>query len=338
MAKLIKMSDIAKELNISTVTVSKALGDREGVSEVLREEIKRKAMEMGYVYNKNSSADQEHNAYATRNIGILVSERFMDANNSFYWSVYQMLIKYLVQYNYSGILEVISLESEKKGELPNVIVQNKVDGIILLGQAKGKYIDLVNKQPVPFLLMDFYDNHVDVDIVIGDNVYGGYTITNYLINQGHTRIGFVGNIYATSSILDRYLGYYKALIENHLEVEKEWLVNDRDEEGRYRDFILPDQMPTAFVCNCDQVAYYFIQQLNQKGFKVPEDISIVAFDNFIYASLSKPKITTIEVNIGQMAKEAVKVMIDKIKHGSTRVERKVISGNMVMGDSVRYIK
>jgi len=114
MAKLIKMSDIAKKLNISTVTVSKALGDREGVSEVLREEIKRKAMEMGYVYNKNSSADQEQNAYATRNIGILVSERFMDANNSFYWSVYQMLIKYLVQYNYSGILEVISLESEKK--------------------------------------------------------------------------------------------------------------------------------------------------------------------------------------------------------------------------------
>ncbi len=213
-----------------------------------------------------------------------------------------------------------------------------MDGIILLGQAKGKYIDLVNKQPIPFLLMDFYDNHMDVDIVIGDNVYGGYTITNYLINQGHTRIGFVGNIYATSSILDRYLGYYKALIENHLEVEKEWLINDRDEEGRYRDFILPEQMPTAFVCNCDQVAYYLIQQLNQKGFKVPEDISIVAFDNFIYASLSKPKITTIEVNIGQMAKEAVKLMIDKIKHGSTRVERKVISGNMVMGDSVKCIK
>ena len=80
--------------------------------------------------------------------------------------------------------------------------------------------------------------------------------------MGHRKIGFIGSKFATSSIFDRYMGYLKALIENGLEVREDWVIDDRNQ----RDFIemtFPEEMPTAFVCNCDEAAYHAIRQLRE---------------------------------------------------------------------------
>lgn len=336
MKRNITMRDIANELNVSTVTVSKALADKEGVSEALKTQIKELAVKRGYKYNAVAKGMKEGCTY---NIGILVSERFMnDKNNSFYWNMYQQIVKYLTKLNYAGILELISLEDEKKCKLPNLIENNKIDGIIMLGQVRHRYIDFILDQNIPLVFLDFYDKHFDMDSIVSDNMYGAYLITSYLVQNGHTDIGFVGNIYQTSSILDRYLGYYKTLVENKLEIVPEWIIPDRDEDGKFCDFALPSKMPTAFVCNCDEIAFYFIQYLNEQGYKVPEDISVVGFDNFIYSTLSRPQITTVEVEIESMSEFAVTTLLRKIKDEDYKVGRKVVAGNLVIRDSVRSIK
>lgn len=333
--KNVTMKDIAAQLDISTVTVSKALSDREGVSTELREKIKSVAEEMGYRYNSLAKGMKEGKSY---NIGVVIADRFVkDDVDAFYLKMYHNVVKALSKANYYGIMEIVSARAEKELLIPNIIADNKVDGVIILGQMSSEYLALIKKTSIPLVFLDFYDELLDVDSVIGDSFYGSYTLTNHVISRGHKEIGFVGNIFATSSILDRYLGYYKALITNKINLKEEWIVPDRGDDGEYIDFALPKKMPTAFVCNCDAVAYLFVKKLKKLGYKVPEDVSVVGFDNYIFASLSSPKITTVEVDVEMMAETTVGAVMRKILGDRRSMGRKVISGNLVIHDSVKLI-
>lgn len=328
--KKVTMSDIANELGVSTVSVSKALSGREGVSDEVRAQIKQKAEEMGYRYNSIAKSMKEG---LSDNIGVLVSERFF-SDNAFYSDLYQKVVREFSKLNYSCILEILSREDEKSCVMPNMIVNNKVDGLVILGQMKSKYINKLLEIGIPYIFMDFYDEHNAVDSVVSDSVYGSYLLTDYLIKKGHRKIGFVGDIYATSSILDRYVGYYKALVQNHLEINPEWVICDRDDYGDYVYMCDLENMPEAFVCNCDEAAYTFVGQLKEKGYKVPEDVSVVGFDDFIYARLCDPMLTTFKIDLDMMSEEAANAMIKKIQNHDYRIGRKVISGEIIIRDSV----
>lgn len=331
--KNVTMRDIAKLLDISTVTVSKALSDKDGVSSELKDKIKAAAEEMGYRYNSLAKGMKEGKSY---NIGVIIAERYVkDDMDAFYLKMYHNVVKALSKANYYGIMEIVTSKEEKDMDVPNVISENKVDGIIILGQMNPEYLSAISRTEIPMVFLDFYDEHLDVDSVISDSFFGAYTLTSYVISMGHRDIGFVGNIFATSSILDRYLGYYKALITHKVHVNEDWVVKDRDDDGEYVDFVLPEKMPTAFVCNCDSVAYLFIRKLKKLGYKVPEEISVVGFDNYIYASLSSPRLTTVEVDMEMMAETAIHAVMAKIEGESRSLGRKVISGNLVIRESVK---
>lgn len=212
-----------------------------------------------------------------------------------------------------------------------------MDGLIIMGQVSTAYIEAISRIQEPFMFMDFYEHHHSIDTVLTDNFYGTYLLTDYLIENGHRDIGFVGNIKATSSIEDRYLGYYKALLESDIPLKPEYIIPDRDSEGRNIDFELPQKLPTAFVCNCDVVAYRFIKTLQSKGYNVPDDISVVGFDNYIMSDISEPSITTVEVDMKSMAQSAVETIIKKIKNCYYVSGRQLISGKIVIKNSVKKI-
>ncbi|NLP34802.1 MAG: LacI family transcriptional regulator [Clostridiales bacterium] len=330
MGKKVTMKDIAKELGVSAVTVSKALSGKEGVSESVRETIKSKADEMGYRYNALGKSMREGKNY---NVGILIAEQFMH-DSAFYSKMYQSLIKDLLQFDYFGILEIIPGQEEKECTMPRILQNNKVDGIILLGQMKREYIRMIHKTNIPYIFLDFTDDSFNADTIISDNVHGSYEITKYLISQGHKKIGFVGNRLATTSIMDRYIGCYKALLENKLGIQEDWIIADRDDQGTFIDLILPKDMPTAFVCNCDKIAYELVLLLKKKGYRVPEDVSVVGYDNYIFATLSDPQLTTVEVNVNAMSEMAVMSILRRIQNPTTESGRKVISGSIIIRDSV----
>lgn len=329
MGKNVTMKDVAIQLGVSTVTVSKALSDREGVSGSVREIIKQKADEMGYRYNVMAKSMKDGMNY---NIGILVAEQFMH-ESAFYSKMYQRLMKDLMTQKYFGILEIISAEAEKDCIMPHVLQNNKVDGIIILGQMGRNYLEKIQSAGIPFIFLDFSDDHFPVDTIVSDSFYGSYELTNKLIFMGHSKIGYVGNRNATTSIMDRYIGYFKSMLQNNLSVNEDWVINDRDERGNFCPLILPKEMPTAFVCNCDEIAYYFILELKKAGYRVPEDISVAGFDNYIYATLSSPQITTVEVNVDAMSETAVGSIIRRIKNPHQEYGRNVISGRIIMRES-----
>ena len=334
MKKNVTMSDIAAQLGCSTVTVSKALGDKDGVSEQLRQRIKQKANDMGYRFSYASKGAGE----TTHNIGVLVAKRFISDASAFYWVVYRCIVELLQQQSYYGIMEVISESDERGGVVPSSVTEKKVDGVIVLGQLADSYVEKMLIQDIPVVFLDFYSSRSDVETVLSDNFFGAYTLTNYLIDKGHRRIGFVGTITATSSIQDRYMGYYKSLLEHGIPLRDDWVIGDRDSEGmNYKTLILPDEMPTAFVCNCDRIAYQLINQLKVMGYRVPEDISVAGYDNHIYSTISTPRITTMDVNSSRMSSEAVEIMVRKIRDSNYRCGRILVTGKLVERDSVKDI-
>lgn len=328
------MGKIAEMFNVSIVTVSKALNDKEGVSEELREKIKKAAEKLGYRPNHAAKSLKTQKVY---NVGILIANRYVDSQEAYYFSVCGEIIKKLMLLEYSGIMEILMPEDEEEMKLPRMFLERKVDGIIVLGQLEESYLRHLETIDIPMVYFDFYVNYSNIDTIISDNFFSSYQLTISLIEQGHKEIGFVGNIHSTSSIQDRFLGYYKALLENQIDLNMDYIVSDRDGLGKLIDLKLPKAMPTAFVANCDQVAYKLINTLKQNGHLVPEDISVVSFDNTIYATIAQPQITTVDNNVEDMVSTATKIIIKKINNPSKTYGRILIKGNIIKRDSSQHI-
>ena len=332
----VKMLDIAEKLGVSVVTVSNALAGRDGVSEQMRKKICETAEKMGYKpSNTKSERKRLSMSKVSKNVGILTSERFVGARGTFYWELTASISNQLAQLNICTVYECVTADSETNGILPNMVTDGKVDGVIVIGQVHRSYIECLKKLTIPLMFVDFYDNRYDIDSVISDSFNGGYILTDYLVSKGHRKIGFFGTLNATSSINDRYLGYVKCIMENELEFRREWIIGDRNEKGILNEKIdFPDEMPTAFVCNCDETAFRVISALKTKGVRVPEDISVVGYDNYTVSSICIPTITTVEVDLTKMAEVSVKIMAKKLADPKYREGRRIISGKLIEKESV----
>lgn len=321
------MKDIADELNITVMSVSKALSGKEGVSSELRARIISKAEELGY--KKGSQAKETK----SKNIGILVAERSLNANATF-MSIQQSLITQLSKLDYYGLTEIISEETEHLLLEPKLLKDKKIDGFIILGQMKKEYLDFLKASSLPKVLMTFeFADETDGGIVC-DNIYFGYTLTQYLYDKGYRKIGFVGNPLFDATVMDRYLGYHKAVLLNNLKSNPDYIIEDVSRDGEEQGLFIPEDVPDAFICNDCRVAYKLIHQLEGMEFDVPEDIAVAAFDDGIYADFGIPKLTTFSVDYDEMARMAAESILSKIQDPSISLGKKIILGKVIERESV----
>lgn len=330
--KSVSMQDIADELGVSKVTVSKALNGKEGVGEALKKKIADLAEKSGYVLPNYGNRK-------TKKVGIIMSDRFNSGDEGkFYMAMYEKIISELQKASCTSMM-ISPNRHSLAGDLQTIKSSGIFDGLIFLGildwEVK-KQLDAVN---LPKIYVDVYDETHKSDSVVTENIYSCYEITNYLIHQGHTEIGFVGTVGATTSITDRYLGYVRSMLENNITPQDVWNIPDRSQEGEAIPLELPKEMPTAFVCNCDETAFQLVKELTAKGYHIPEDISVAGFDNSIYAQICSPPLTTVAVDIEEIGKLAARRMI---KHMSNPAKKGGgvfrVPGNIIYRESVRNIK
>lgn len=330
--KSVSMQDIADELGVSKVTVSKALNGKEGVGEALKKKIADLAEKSGYVLTNYGNRK-------TKKVGIIMSDRFNSGDEGkFYMAMYEKIISELQKSSCTSMM-ISPNRNSLATDLQTIKSSGIFDGLIFLGildwEVK-KQLDAVN---LPKIYVDVYDETHKSDSVVTENIYSCYEITNYLIHQGHTEIGFVGTVGATTSITDRYLGYVRSMLENNITPQDVWNIPDRSQEGEAIPLELPKEMPTAFVCNCDETAFQLVKELTAKGYHIPEDISVAGFDNSIYAQVCSPPLTTVAVDIEEIGKLAARRMI---KHMSNPAKKGGgvfrVPGNIIYRESVRNIK
>ena len=325
----ITMRDIGRQLGVSAVTVSKALAGKSGVSEEMRQKIIRRASELGYV---NPNAPQT-TPTSGLDVGILIPENFF-LRRVLYATFYKQLVQALTDAGHFGIMELVTHDMQTALTLPNLLRSRHVDALICLGRLTSPYMQLLTRQEMPVICLDFHDPFVTTDAIVSDNAFGAAQLTYWLIEQGHRDIGFVGDIKATSSIMERYLGFLSAMLMKDLPVRPECVFSDRSPEGNtFHTFQLPEKMPTAFVVNCDMSAQALITDLQSRGYRVPEDISVVGFDDFCPTAGNTPPLTTFRVNCPAMCRMAVKLIGERCAGDRKTVGRVVIGGECVFRDS-----
>lgn len=327
MGKPVRMADIAEKLNISVVSVSKALAGKPGVSEEMRAKVVALARQMGYEGGRTSPEPG-----GTGNIGVLVSDRFFD-ESTFYNSLYRSLVLSSGEEGFTCMLEIVSQEAEGTLRMPALIAGRKVDGLILMGNLERDYLQTVVDSGLPCVLLDFHMSGLALDCVVSDNIEGGFALTSHLLERGRRDIAFVGSILSTSSIMDRYLGYQRALREAGIVPREDWLLEDRNRDGSFIPLTLPQQMPQAFVCNCDEVAYNLVALLREAGIRVPEEAAVCGYDDFRFATLCQPQLTTYRVDVELMAQTAVNRLSARIRREEGRTMRYTIPGRLVVRES-----
>ena len=230
---------------------------------------------------------------------------------------------------------------EKELEEPKLVQGNKIDGLLILGSIRTEYLRMLKKKcRVPVVYMDFYDKQLQGDCVISNSFYGAYGLTNYLFQMGHEKIGFVGTVLSTESIMDRYLGYHKSLMEHGVQEREDWILRDREENSVYcfDSIPLPEELPTAFVCNSDLTASRMVRSLREAGYRVPEDVSLVGYDDWLYPGLCDVPITTYSVNMTKMAENGIDILVRRIGGDDSRCNMQIVEGELVFRESVRKLK
>lgn len=333
MRKQVTMKDIAEEMGVSIVTVSKALSGKDGVSEDLREDIVSKADEMGYL----AKEERKRKAAANPNVAILIAERFV-GDNSFYVSIYQKMIMELSSRDLIAIVEIIRYEDEKSGKLPVSIQTQTATQAIIIGEMKAVFLESLKKSGAGMVFFDFENEEFDADTVVGDNLGGGYKMTRYLSKKGYKKIGYVGNIKATANILDRFMGHLKCVLANDLIYEQSWLINDRNNDNEDVDIVLPKNMPEAFFCNCDKTAYRLIETLNKAGYRVPEDIAVVGYDDFAPSIPAGVELTTYRVDTDEMVRQCIHIVHQRSLNPMYRRGNTLVKGSLIERKTAGKVK
>lgn len=303
-----KLKDIAEALDISVVTVSNALAGKKGVSDAVRQEVLEKAKELGY-----NTSKYETKKTGNYNIGVIVSEQYLGVGTSFYWDMYQQVAYAAAKKSCFTMFEILEKNVPEPRKLPDVLTKGEIDGLLVIGWVERSYIERVMKAcKVPIVLLDFYDPCFSCDAVMSNSYLGMYKATRYLLERGHREIAFVGSVNSNDNIRDRFFGYRKALEEWRIPIRQDWILEDRDVDRWEMRLQLPEDMPAAFVCNSDFSASFLYDLLCEKGYRVPEDISIVGYDNYLYGHPFANEITTYNVDVEKMAKTAVSLLLKKI--------------------------
>lgn len=331
MGKKVKMSDIADKLGVSTVTVSKALGGRDGVSDSLREKIEDLADEMGYEREIHMPAEK------SVSIGVIVEERFVREDQSFYWNLYQVLSGEAIKKNSSAYIEVITEEAEQNLVLPKLVSDSRIDGLIIMGTFFERYREFLKENvAIPIVFLDANSNDTVYDSVMTDNVLGGFQMTNYLFDKGYKKIAYVGKLNETDSIDDRFLGYMKSNIIHGEKPLWKWIICDRDETGRVYSpdewKIDYDDLPEAFFCNCDVTAISLVRRFQKDGLKVPDDVAVAGFDNYL-TGCHDEFLTTYAISPELMAKRAIHIMLHKIADNQYLAGKFMLGGKIIVRES-----
>ncbi len=316
--------DIAKKLNLSASTVSRALNDNPVISEATRNLIKRIAAEMGYRPNTLAA---NLRTKRTNTIGVIVPL----INRHFFSSVISGVEE--VAYN-SGFAVTISQSNdnyEKESKIVQALFANRVDGIILsiaMETNSKDHLKIFTERNIPIVFFDRIVDEIEAHKIVVDDYGGAFRATQHLIDQGAKHIAHIGGPLHLKIYEFRQKGYCDALKDAGLEINESLIVNNSlsREEGTLsiQKLLKNDIKPDAIFCANDTTALSVIIHLKEKGIKVPDDIAIVGFSNEPFSEVVTPSISTVKQPGFMMGQKAAQLLIHQILHNNKDSDYKTI--------------
>lgn len=328
------IKDVAREAGVSIATVSRVLND----IDVVNEETKKKVLEAikKLEYRPNIVA-RSLKTQRTRTVGILIP----DISSQFYPEIVRGAEDVANIYGYNVMLCNSDFDIDKEKEYLRVLKEKMVDGVLYMSSSLEKDIlNLINELDVKTVLVETDDEDGNLPSVTIDNVKATYEATKYLIEKDIKDIAFIGvSKEDNNAWKKRFTGYKNALAESNIEFKEEltYFHNLKVETGYNGivEILNRGLNPKAVVCATDEIAIGVINALRDKGMRVPEDVSVVGFNDIDLARAFYPKLTTIHQPMYDMGSVAMRMLIKLINNKVLEEGHFELGYNLVERDSCK---
>ena len=330
------MDDIAERLDISKNSVSLALNNKKGVSDELRKRVLETAREMGYG-SYSAQTDSRDGCI------ILLVPEYLHNDSFFYVEIFWSVDHAIKKKKLISINAGISRRMERELVMPEFPTEMKIVGLMVIGVLGDEYVTKLKKCGYPMISVDIPPKDIDISCVCTANLNGGYLATEHLIAKGHTNIGFIGPVHFANSVYERYCGYRQAMMDHDLHINPNVCIlgDVRNPERLDTIEVLEPYLdnlkerPTAWFCAGDRIAFAVITLLTAKGIRVPDEISIIGFDDIPLATMVLPQLTTIHIDRKLMGKMVVENLLNQPKDSDSLIIQ--IPGRLVQRDSVKSL-
>ncbi|MBD7910907.1 MULTISPECIES: LacI family DNA-binding transcriptional regulator [Clostridium] len=328
------IKDVAKEAGVSIATVSRVLNDIDVVNEDTKKKVLDAIKKLGY---RPNIVARSLKTQRTKTIGILIP----DISSQFYPEIVRGAEDVSHIYDYNVILCNSDFDAEKEKEYLRVLKEKMVDGVIYMSSSLNEDIlDLINELDLKTVLVETKDKDGAFPSVTIDNVSAVHDGAKYLIEQGIKNLGFIGvKNDGMNAWGERYIGFENALKEANLSVLDDLVCFDtlRVKSGAkgVKQFIESGKKFDGIVCASDEIAMGAINELRDNGIKVPEDVSVIGFNNNYAASIFYPKISTITQPSYDMGSVAMRMLIKILNKKDLEQDQYVLDYELIKRDSTK---
>lgn len=313
----ITIKDIAKLAGVSHATVSRALNDSPLISDKTKDRIKKIAKDSNYIPNYSAKSLKLDKSY---NIGVFLSA-FEGTSPSFFYSSIKGVNRLMKERNYNLVVKAID---DLNGDY-SIVNSKHYDGILVVSQKiqDDEFIKYIGALNIPVVVLNRKINIEGTTCVYSEDRDGAYQAVKYLTNQGHKRIGLIKGKEGFLNSSERLEGYKLAMNEASLTVDKKLIASGKfDVISGYKGMnkILDNntELPTAMFCSNDEMAFGAIKAIIEKGLRVPEDISVVGFDDIEMCKYITPELTTVRREISKIAYSGTEILFDMLDNNSNK--------------------
>lgn len=323
---------MAERLGYSATTISRVLSGKAEKYRISPDTVNAVLREARRCNYSPSVAAQSLRTRRSNTIGLLLPS----VANPYFADMASVIITELNSAGYTTIV-VDTMESEQRlSESARSLISRQVDGILAVpcGE-KGMDLEMLSAQ-IPVVLIDRYYEDTSLPYVTTNNYQGGLDATRHLLSRGHTRISCIQGVQSSMPNKERVRGYVKAMEDEGLAQDIDIIGNEFSVQNGYLETKLlmsRAQRPTAIFALSNTIMLGALKAIHEAGLRIPEDVALISFDNNLYMDYMTPSITRISQPVEDMAKLAVKILLDKIKGASNCGSQLRLSPIMVAGES-----
>ena len=333
----VTIKDVAALAGVSPSTVSRTCKNNPSISEETKERVRKAMAELGYEPNFQASNLASQNS---RTIGIILPASAKEVyENSFYLEAIQGISHYCNGRQYMTTIVTGQDEAEILDAVRSMSRSGKVDGfIILYSKKEDPVIDYLFNEGLLYILIGKATQYTNQTIYIdNDNLLAGREATEYLYQLGHRRIAYLGSDSSLMFSADRKAGYQLALASHQLPVRPEYCVEvknvSENNEEAIRRLLMQKDRPTAILVSDDILAVSLERVCLENHLAIPEDLSIISFNNSLFARLTSPQLTSIDIGAGQLGSEAASQIINHIENPNLLATKIIVPHHLIERDS-----
>ena len=333
----VTIKDVAKKAGVATSTVSRTIQDSPSISEKTKQNVRRVMKEIGYRPNLTARGLVNQ---TTQTIGVILPVSQGEAfQNTFFLSMIRGISKACNEKKYMVSIASGTTEAELLESIQTMAEGGRVDGFIVLYSKKDdSIIDYLHQEKVPYAMIGKpYKYENEMLYVDNDNETAGKDATNYLLQLGHKKIAFIGEDAKQMVIQERLKGYTKALEDAGIPINQDFILDVTLPEAAYREKVHQifgnGDFPTGIVASDDLIALNMSYLLSGFGLKIPTDVSIIGFNNSIFAEKSRPELTSIDLHTDSLTSQAVHQLIELMVGNQTLAVKIILPHQIIKRQS-----